>query len=233
MSTEQIGSFTLSTEGAFPLSTDSMLLGAFASPKPGSCVCDLGCGSGALGFLMLNRCRDLQITGFDCSVSALQCAEKNIAQNGLEDRFFTVHADLRELDTLPNGQFAYAVSNPPYFPSGSGALRAANTQAASEDSCSLEELFQAADRVLRWSGRFAVVHRPERLSDLCCCARAHHLELKRLRFVRHHSDAAPSLLLCEFRKGGHPGVQYDPDLILHLPDGSPSPEMKAIYHMEG
>jgi tRNA1(Val) A37 N6-methylase TrmN6 len=230
---EQIGLYSLSTEGAFPLSTDSMLLGTFASPKPGSRVCDLGCGSGVIGLLLLSRCGDLQITGMDCNADALHCAEGNIARNQLSDRFLAVQADLRDLDTLPNGAFAYAVSNPPYFSSGSGAIRTAHSQAASEDSCSMDQLFQAADRVLQWSGRFALVHRPERLSDLCCCGRAHHLELKRLRMVRHHSGAAPSLLLCEFRKGGHPGVQYDPDLILHHPDGSPSPEMKAIYHMEG
>ena len=229
---EQIGAYSVSTQGAFPLSTDSMLLGSFASPKAGSRVCDLGCGSGLLGFLLLREEENLQITGIDCSASAIACAADNIARNGLDDRFFLLHADLRDPAALPAGRFSYAVSNPPYFPAGSGALRDSLPDAASEASCSLEQLFLAADRVLQWGGGFAMVHRPERLADLCCCARAGHLELKRLRMVLHRADAVPSLLLCEFRKGGHPGVRYDPDLILSLPDGTPTPEMKTIYHME-
>ena len=64
MQNETLGRFSFSDAGAFPLSTDSMLLGSFASPKRGGRVCDLGCGSGVLGLLLLLRDPTLTITGF-------------------------------------------------------------------------------------------------------------------------------------------------------------------------
>ena len=233
MKLETVGPFTLSTEGAFPLSTDAMLLGAFAAPKRGDKVCDLGCGSGVLGLLLLAKEPELAVTGIDLDEDALRCAAENIRRNALEDRFSLLPADLREPDTLPNGTFRYAVANPPYFPEGSGGIREAQPRAVSETSCSPEKLFAAADRLLQWGGRLALVHRPERLADLCAVGRSHRLEAKRLRLVRHHAGAAPSLLLCEFHKGGHPGLRWENDLLLCLPDGSPSPELQIIYHQEG
>ena len=37
----------------FPPGTDTFLLGAFPSLRPGERVCDLGCGCGLLGLLLL------------------------------------------------------------------------------------------------------------------------------------------------------------------------------------
>lgn len=49
------GGYTLSTEGAYPLSTDSMCLAAFAPLGKNWRIADLGSGSGALGLLLCAR----------------------------------------------------------------------------------------------------------------------------------------------------------------------------------
>ena len=67
--------------------------------------------------------------------------------------------------------------------------------------------------MLRWGGRFALVHRPERLSDLFCTLRAHGLEPKRLRFVASAAEKAPSLALVEARRGGNAGLSVEPMLF--------------------
>ena len=53
---EQLGSYTLSwPEGVFPLGSDALFLGNFATLRPGWRVCDLGTGSGALLLLLARR----------------------------------------------------------------------------------------------------------------------------------------------------------------------------------
>ena len=50
---EQLGSYTLSwPEGVFPLGSDALFLGNFATLRPGWRVCDLGTGSGVLLLLL-------------------------------------------------------------------------------------------------------------------------------------------------------------------------------------
>jgi tRNA1(Val) A37 N6-methylase TrmN6 len=83
--------------------------------------------------------------------------------------------------------------------------------------------------MLRWGGSFCLVHKPERLTDLCCTLRAAGLEPKRLREVCKQAGSAPSLLLMEARRGGKPGLTIQPPLLLRNADGSPTAELDAIY----
>ena len=76
----------------------------------------------------------------------------------------------------------------------------------------------------------ALVHRPERLSELLCALTAAGLEPKRLRTVARTADAAPSLVLVGARRGGKPGLRILPPLTLCAPDGTDSEEIRRIYH---
>ena len=170
----------------FAPTTDSFALGWFAAPKRGERVCDLGSGTGLLGTLLLAREPSLTLFCVEQNAAANALAEKGFAENGWAERVTLRTGDLRESSALPAaGSMDYVVSNPPYFPAGSGASAAGEArQAAREEvGCTLADVCAAAARVLRWGGRFALVHRPERLSDLFCTLRAHGLEPKRLRFV--------------------------------------------------
>ena len=61
---EQLGSYTLSwPEGVFPLGSDALFLGNFATLRPGWRVCDLGTGSGTLLLLLARREKELSLTG--------------------------------------------------------------------------------------------------------------------------------------------------------------------------
>lgn len=74
------------------------------------------------------------------------------------------------------------------------------------------------------------MHRPERLCDIFCALRECRLEPKRLRFVRHTAASPVCLVLIEARRGGKPGLHYDPDFIEFHPDGTETDEYRAAYH---
>ena len=207
--TEQLGPYTLSwKDGVFPLGGDALALGAFASVKPGWRVCDLGTGSGVLLLLLARRAENLSLTGIDIDPLSARTARENLLANGLPGEILT--GDLRRAP-LPAGGFDLVVSNPPYFPVGSGK---SGGPARSEEFCSLEELCAAARRLVKNGGRFSLCHRPERLTDVLCALRAHDLEPKRLKLVSHGPDRPPSLLLVEAVKQGKPGLTIE---ISHNP----------------
>lgn len=202
--TEQLGPYTLSwKDGVFPLGGDALALGAFSTVKPGWRVCDLGTGSGVLLLLLARRAENLSLTGIDIDPLSARIARENLAANGLPGKILT--GDLRRAP-LPAGGFDLVVSNPPYFPVGSGK---SGGPARSEEFCSLEELCAAAGRLVKNGGRFSLCHRPERLTDVLCALRAHNLEPKRLKLSAHAPDRPPSLLLVETVKQGKPGVSIE------------------------
>ena len=206
MKTEYLGSYTLSLDQhCFPLGSDSLALGSFATLRSGWRVCDLGCGGGTLLLLLARREPTLSLTGVELDENAARCARDNLSTNGLSGEIF--HADLREKGLLPNEGFELVISNPPYFPLRSGISGGA---ARSEETCTLEELCAAANRLLKTGGHFALVHRPDRLTDLLCTLRAHKLEPKRLQFVAHSPEHTPSAVLLEAVKNGGPGLDILP-----------------------
>ncbi len=264
-------------DALFRPGTDTFLLSSLPKLRPGLRVCDLGCGTGLLGLLLLQRQSSLQVTGVEILPQAVALAERAAAENGLEDRLTFRLGDLRQplllqrqsslqvtgveilpqavalaeraaaengledrltfrlgdlrQPLLPAGAFDLVVCNPPYYPVGSGALPVADARrsARSETACTLPELCQTAARLLRWGGSFCLVHKPERLGDLCCALRASGLEAKRLRPVCQTALAPPSLLLLEARRGGKPGLSWEAPLVLRGPDGAPTAEVHAIY----
>ncbi|WP_418272064.1 tRNA1(Val) (adenine(37)-N6)-methyltransferase [Intestinimonas sp.] len=171
-------------------------------------MCDLGCGSGALGLLLLEREPSLALTGVERDPAAAAVADRNFRENGVEGRVCT--GDLRDPELLPAGGFDLAVSNPPWFREGGGA---SGGSARMEHTCTLDELCAAAGRLVRNGGRFALVHRPERLADLLEALRSHGLEPKRLRLVQHRADAPPSAVLAEAVRQGRPGLEILPVLL--------------------
>ena len=219
--------------GQHPPGLDSFLLSSLPRLKPGLRVCDLGCGTGLLGLLLLQRERELTVTGLDIQPEAVRLANLAAEANGLTDRMSALLGDLRE-DPLSAGGFDLAVCNPPYFPAGSGPppRSGARRAARMEDACTLEDVCRAASRLLRWGGAFCLVHKPERLTDLLCALRRWGLEPKRLRLVSLRAETAPSLLLLESRRGGRPGLTVEKPLILETPGGAPTAELNRIYFRE-
>ena len=222
--------FTLEVPaGAFPLSTDSIVLSHFVRLPKNARVLDLGSGCGTLGVLLCSRNANCTVTGLEIDENAHLAALYNIQHNALSSRMESICADLRSVsERFSPGSFDACVSNPPYF---SGGPASRNTPIARrEDLCSVRELMAAACHALKFGGDFFLVHRPERLAELIAAGAEFALEAKRLQLVRHRQDGPVSLILLQFRKGAKPGLHWE-ELVLHNPDGSPTPAYREIYHI--
>ena len=215
-------------DGLFRPSTDTFLLGGFPVLRRGEQVCDLGAGTA----LLLTREPSLTVTGLELWEDACRLARRTAQRSGWQERLLCRQGDLRRREDLPPaGGFDLVVSNPPYFPPKAGRVSPQETRsvARSEVVCTLEDVCRAAGWLLRWGGSFCLVHKPERLADLCCALRARGLEPKRLRLVCRRAGDAPSLLLLEARRGGRPGLDIAAPLCLEDGTGRPTAELDNAY----
>ena len=205
----------------FALGTDSVLLADFAADRRVRRFADLGCGAGVLTVLLLHALPQAAAVGVELQPDAAQLCRGNLTANGLDSRAEILCADLRaHRAVLPAGQFDLVVANPPYFAAGSGYTSPDPVRAHARDerTCTMQDICTA------------LVHRPERLSELLCALTAAGIEPKRLRTVARTADAAPSLVLVGARRGGKPGLRILPPLTLCAPDGTDSEEIRRIYH---
>lgn len=215
--------------GAFPLSTDSMILADFVKLRRNARVLDLGSGCATLGLLLCASDPNCTVTGLELDEKAHLQALENIRSNALQSRLYSICADLRSMPgEISRQSFHCCVSNPPYFSGGAPSTR--TPMARQDDTCSLSQLFDAADYALQYGGDFFLVHKPEKLARICYEACRTGLEPKVLRTVRYNPTSAPSLILLQCRKGGKPGLKLE-ELTLFHPDGSPTEDCRRIYHI--
>lgn len=224
--------FTLEfSEGAFPLSTDTIALSGFVNLHKNDKVLDLGSGCGSIGHLLCARDPDCQITGIELDRKAHEMALKNASANGISSRFHSICSDMNHISQfIAPGSFSLCVSNPPYFSAGPQSQK--TPLARREDCCTMSDLFRAAAWGLKYGGSFYLVHRPERLAELCATGSRHQLEPKRLCLLHHRSDGPITLLLMECRKGGKPGLILEEESLFDS-RGEPTDYYRKLYHLGG
>ncbi|MCL2366065.1 MAG: methyltransferase [Oscillospiraceae bacterium] len=220
--------------GVFRLGTDSIMLAHFVSSsdcKKRSAV-DLGTGAGILPLILTWNNPTLRVDAIDIQPEAVQLARENLNINSLSEKVNIFEGDLRcHREFFGAGAYDFVVSNPPYYPSGSGKLPedVGIMTARSEVFCTLDDICKAAGYLTRWGGSFMLIHKPERLADIFRSMNIYGFEPKRLRFVSHKSDAPPNLVLVEGRRGGKSSLQVEAPLILMDEDGCDTDEVRAIY----
>lgn len=203
---EQLGPYQMEQRpGVFPLGSDALALGRFATVRKGWRVCDLGTGSGVLLLLLAAREPQLELFGLDQDQAAAALAQDNLGRNGLEGQIWT--GSWSQAPFSP-GSFDLVVSNPPYYAPGSGK----DGGPARMEREELDTLCRAASRLLRNGGRFALSFPTQRMADLLEVMRRWDLEPKRLKLLSHTPTKPPYALLVEGVRQGKPGLQVLPCL---------------------
>ncbi|MBP2650401.1 MAG: hypothetical protein H6Q74_1226 [Firmicutes bacterium] len=221
----------IQNEQQFCFSLDSVLLAHFATVRPGAIAADLGAGTGVLGLLLAARGAG-QVTGVELSAYMAEMAERSIKLNGLHDRLKIVNADVRESKTIFNaGQMELVVTNPPYRISGGGFISTNNdvANAKHELTGSLEHFIAAASYLVKFRGRVAIVHLPERMAEVLKMMMNYDLEPKRLRLVYSSIHKKPKFLLVEGVRGARPGLDVLPPLFVYGSDGKYTKEITDYY----
>ena len=106
-------------EGAFPVTTDSVLLADFARVRSSDAVYEPCCGAGLISVLLHARAGSARFFAVELDSAAAAAAERNFAANGLAARVICGDA-LDKAAQPPPESCTLAVCNPPYFAAGSG-----------------------------------------------------------------------------------------------------------------
>lgn len=215
----------------FCFSLDAVLLAHFASVRPGSTVVDLGTGTGVIGLLLLARGAGT-VTGLEINSDMADMARRSARLNGLEDKFTILNGDLRQVkEYMPNGSIELIVSNPPYRPVGGGYINPNDKVAVArhELTANLAEVVAAAKYLVKYRGRFAMVHLPERLAEISVAMCQAGIEPKRLQFVYPAVNKKPNMVLIEGVRGANPGINVLPPLIVYTTDGKYSEDINELY----
>ena len=216
--------------------TDAVLLENFALSRPASRICDIGSGCGIIPFLICKRKKQSKIFALEIQEDAAELIKMSAEKNGIKN-IEVICADARDKKLVSqfvdNTSLDLVICNPPYYKENSGATCPddARAKAREEGSLSIFEAAEAANRMLKFGGRFCICHKSERLCDCVDAMRKNSIEPKRMRMIHASSDQKPWLVLIEGKKGAKPFLEVLPPLIIDSKEGQE--EIKSIYTVMG
>ncbi len=204
--------------------TDAYLLYAYLRKNAKGIAADLGTGTGIISLLAATKGKFLKIYAFEIQETFASLATRNVSENALDDKIEIVNSSVQNIDSDLYGKFDCVFTNPPYMKKGSGFLNSNSEKyIARHEVCGdIGDFCTAASRLLKFSGSFYAVWRPERLADLFGAMRQAKIEPKRLTSVYPDAKSRPSLVLVEGKKGASSGLFFTKPLIMH-PDASEKP----------
>jgi tRNA1Val (adenine37-N6)-methyltransferase len=219
----------------FCFGIDAVLLSNFTKLKSGDTVVEFGTGTGIIPILLSGKTEFKKIYAFEVQEQMAEMATRSIQLNGLEDRIEVIHANLIDaIDYVPLGSVDVVVSNPPYM-SGTGGLKnPSDLKAISrhEVLCTLEDIVEKAAKLLKFKGKFYLIHRPNRLVDIFVLCRKYKLEPKRIRMIQPFVHKSPNICLIQCVKGGNSELHVQEPLIVYEQGGTFTKEIYEIYGME-
>jgi tRNA1(Val) A37 N6-methylase TrmN6 len=197
----------------YRFTSDSVLLSKFAKAKKGDKVADFCAGSGIVAFhfhaLNKEKLHNLQYTLFEMQKDLSDLSAKTAKWNNFEN-FEIVNCRLQDLTEKPmrnyHETFSLVLCNPPYEKQGVGFDNDEYHKAVcrKEITLTLKEIAVAASYALKFGGRLCMLHRADRLSEVCYTLHEVNIEVKKIQFVGGRYGTKPYLVMIEGVKGGKP-----------------------------
>lgn len=220
----------------FCFGIDSVLLSDFAKDiKKDSEVLDLGTGTGIQGILLCGKTELRKIYGIEVQKSMCDMAQKSIKLNSLENRFEIINKNIIEIDKIfKENSIDAIVTNPPYKKIETGIKSKDETKLISrhEILASLEDFIKISSKLLKNSGSFYMVHRPERLSEIIYLLKKYNLEPKKIKMVQSYKNSKPKLILIKAIKDAKEFLDIESPLIIYEEKGKYSKDILKIYNKE-
>lgn len=136
------------------ISTDSVLIGAWAGVDDSKFILDIGTGSGIIALMLAQR-SNAQIDAIDMDEDACSQAKDNFSKSKWGKRVNIFQSSLQNF--FPNKKYDLIISNPPYFPLPNSHKEKEGTHGKYTHMLPFVELVEGVIRLLSPTGCFYVI----------------------------------------------------------------------------
>ena len=216
----------------FCFGIDAVLLSDYAKVKRGERAVDLCTGNGVIPILLEAKNNGEHYSGLELQPQCADLAKRSVKYNHLEDKVTIEEGDVCNASEIFGRESVEVVTvNPPYMIGQHGIKNAddAMTIARHEVRCTLDDIVRESAKMLKFNGRFYMVHRPFRLAEIFSTMMKYHIEPKRMRLVHPYADREPNMVLIEGLQGGKSRITIEKPLVVYKEPNVYTDEIYEIY----
>lgn len=226
------GLYLIQDPDKFCFGIDAVLLSNFVKVKKNGHVVDLCTGSGIVPILLSAKTGAKKITGIEIQSDIADMARRSVSYNKLDEKIDIINDDISNaLKYINNCSVDSVCVNPPYMKDTTAIKNPDLPMAIARHELltDLETVINIASKLLKESGKFFMVHRPSRLSEIFSSMRKNRIEPKRLRFIHPYIESKANLVLIEGAKGSGVWMDVEPPLVVYKDKNVYTDEVLKIY----
>ena len=226
------GLYLIQDPDKFCFGIDAVLLSNFVKVKKNGHVVDLCTGSGIVPILLSAKTGAKKITGIEIQSDIADMARRSVSYNKLDEKIDIINDDISNaLKYINNCSVDSVCVNPPYMKDTTAIKNPDLPMAIARHELltDLETVINIASKLLKESGKFFMVHRPSRLSEIFASMRQNRIEPKRLRFIHPYIESKANLVLIEGAKGSGVWMDVEPPLVVYKDKNVYTYEVLKIY----
>ena len=210
--------------------SDSVLLANLSSVGKKDVVCDLCTGSGVVALLVAAKFSPQKVVAVELQERLASMAERSVKYNGMENVVSVLNSPAQGVENLlGQGTFDVVTCNPPYGKAEKKDEYTEEEICKKEVKICLEEVVRTASKLLKFGGKFYMVHKACRLTDALCVMRENKLEPKKLYLIQPKASKPVDSFVVEGKKNGKPGLLLPSPIVVYREDGSYTDQARRIY----
>lgn len=226
------GAYFIQNPDLYCFTSDTVLIANVVTIKKNDLVCDFGTGSGIIATLIALKTDARHVDGIEIQSALADIAKRNVIINNLSDKINIVEGDIKNItDYFEREKYDVVVCNPPYKRTESGEKNLSETIAVCrhEIKVTLNDIINSAAKILKFSGRLALITKVERLAEIIYTMREYNIEAKSVTIIKPKASKCPDTVIVEGSKGGKVGLKIN-ELVVYNEDGSMTAAAKKLYN---
>ena len=224
--------FIIQNPDKFCFGIDAVLLSNFIKVKKNGHAVDLCTGSGIVPILLSAKTMAKRITGIEIQKDIADMANRSVKYNGLEEKVDIINDDISNaLKHIKHCSVDAVSVNPPYMKDTTAIKNPELPLAIARHELltDLDTVVEVSGKLLKENGRFFMIHRPNRLSEIFASFKKNRIEPKRIRFVHPYIENKANLVLIEGVKGSGVWLDVEPPLAVYKEKNVYTDEVLRIY----
>ena len=216
----------------YRFTSDAILLANTVVAKKSDVVVDFGTGSGIIPILVSYKRGVSKVVGVEIQPQLADMARRSVEYNGMQDKIQIVNTSLQDYALANCDKKVDVVTcNPPYIKQNCGDVQIKQSLkiCRHEVAVTLDEICQAAGRLLKNNGRFYMVHKAERCSEIFELMLKYKIQPKEITTVCAREGDAPYLVIVCGAKAGKVGLKWNKPIVVYDKDGNYTQTIERLY----
>ena len=213
----------------YTFTSDAVVLANSVRTTSRDRILDIGTGSAIIPLIIAHKHKVAHIDGVEIQEYMADMARRSVEANGLTDTIDIINGDIKEY--RPSREYDIIVTNPPYFAEGQMREREEIAMSRHEVSLTLAELISCAARMLKFGGKFYMVHKCTRLAEAITLMSNSGIIPKVVTLVYPKASLAPDTFIIEGKSHAQHGLTIK-RFVMYNEDGTMTDDAYRMYNKE-